>query len=109
MCSTLFRYAWFIPQIVVADIGTVSFEHCKPIADFVQRLKFEREDETEKWTHWHGLEVRESTSLEEVKIVTYNVDAGAGQCRPCGKENVFIIDASNDHKTVSLEELDSTG
>jgi hypothetical protein len=109
------RYIWLNWDLDTIDVGLTPFECFRPIAQFFQRIKFERNFQEEGFFHWEAHEIGEHfINLKEIHVVCaepygpidwlYAFDGSHHW--PCGYENMYFIDRSTCHVFRGEEGLD---
>lgn len=87
----------------IVDIGTSLLKHYKPVAHLIHRLKIEREMKSEWFYYSEIFDVEDFVNLKEIYIVPSDglsacVGATEEHYWPCGEENVFYIDPTNNER-----------
>ncbi|KAJ4295647.1 hypothetical protein N0V90_007660 [Kalmusia sp. IMI 367209] len=96
-------YVWANLDIDIPDIGRSLFEVFKPVAQFISRLKFKCEMQSEWFYYVEVNDVQDFVNTKEIYIVPSDglsacVGATEEHYWPCGEENVFYVNPDNSER-----------
>ncbi|KAL5353617.1 hypothetical protein ACLOAV_001654 [Pseudogymnoascus australis] len=91
------RYVWLNLDIDMVSIGIVPFMVFKRVAPTIKRLKFERENQDEKWWYFESGLIEDFINAEEIHVICADGFKKWGGTTeeynwPCAVENIVFFD-----------------